>query len=84
MDAAGNYTQCELDTNDDTCKPKATNCKPKLNSNNKPTCQLASWIPHSKAVFDCDCAEFNASKAKNNIKLLNGKVQHVVWKGIAL
>ena len=74
MDAQGNYTQCELDTSDNTCKPKATNCKPKLNSNNKPTCKLATWIPHSKAVFDCDCAGFNASTGKEQYKV--GK-----WKG---
>ena len=74
MDAQGNYTQYELDTSDNTCKPKATNCKPKLNSNNKPTCKLATWIPHSKAVFDCDCAGFNASTGKEQYKV--GK-----WKG---
>ena len=84
MDAQGNYTQCELDTSDNTCKPKATNCKPKLNSNNKPTCKLATWIPHSKAVLIVIVLDSTLPQAKNNIKLVNGKVLHVVWKGIAL
>ena len=55
MDAQGNYTQCELDTNDNTCKPKATNCNPKLSVNGLPFCKLGSWIPHSKETFDCEC-----------------------------
>ena len=64
MDAQGNYTQCELDTNDNTCKPKATNCNPKLSVNGLPFCKLASWIPYSKDIFDCECEKFNSWKTQ--------------------
>ena len=68
MDINGNYTQCELDTNDNTCKPKPNNCKPELSVNGLPFCKHAMWIPHSKDVFDCDCEE-NTTPGKHNSKV---------------
>ena len=70
----GNYTQCELDTNDNTpsgpsaCKPKAANCNPIMSVNGLPFCKQATWIPHSRDVFDCECEE-NATSGKENYKV---------------
>jgi hypothetical protein len=73
MDINGNYTQCELDTNDNTCKPKTVNCNPEMNINGLPFCKRGTWIPYSRDVFDCECEE-NLTPGKEHYKVAK-------WKG---